>query len=384
VSRAFAYGPFERHRGLLHVPAAVRGRVRWQTLDERGTPEVPRNASGFPIGPIEGIAQPNLITNLGMDGIAVTNPFGHIPIDGGNVVLRATLEVGTGSTAPAFTDTALDNPVQQGNASTPFATGSITSGLDTGTNEWFGDALCTKTITMTADRNLTEFGLSRNYTRSLGAADLDIRELLRDSIGDPTTVSLLTGKMIRVDHTFEWRMPAPAGGVVTTLDVDHYDASDAFTHTDTFDVTYGFFAETPATVGRVMTQIGGEALFNLWLASSGASGLNANTVRVLVNRRAYSRTMALTAGSTDVLPATNTAGYAATSTQSAYTPGSYTRTSYWTVPAANGNRSWLGFVLNGGNVTTHGFYCVFSDPQEYTKVDTDTMRFGLVSTWARG
>jgi hypothetical protein len=68
-----------RTPGGLVVPLRARlsGRVRWQVLDERGVPEIPRNPSGFAIGPVEGVEQSNLITDSGLNAVASYNVFSN-------------------------------------------------------------------------------------------------------------------------------------------------------------------------------------------------------------------------------------------------------------------------------------------------------------------
>src|SRR5690554_6067056 len=89
----------------LPLKVGLRGRFRWQVLDDRGVPEVPRTESGHTIGPAEGIEQDNLfldqgLENLFSDGSPSADIFSPSTNSNGNF-FRSTLHVGTGSTEPS-------------------------------------------------------------------------------------------------------------------------------------------------------------------------------------------------------------------------------------------------------------------------------------------
>src|SRR5690606_34207051 len=120
------------------------------------------------------------------------------------ISFRRYLAVGTGSTAPDVTDDVLDNEVQRANSDGGFGIGANSAGLDDTLDLWWYESLVRRVVTMSDDRNLTEYGFS-----AAASVAINIRELLRDELGDPITVSLLTGKSLRVDHTIRVEMPAP-------------------------------------------------------------------------------------------------------------------------------------------------------------------------------
>lgn len=359
---------------MLPMHAKLRGRVRWQVLDERGVPEVPRTPSGFAIAPIEGVEQPNLITNAGMDLFAAYSFRTFNPLQVG---WRQWLRVGTGSIAPAFTDTALGNEAQDNNNSGSFSSGALTGELDTVTNEWVIYALNTRIVTMDADRNLTEFGFSPLRVTSSG--DLAIRELFRDGVGTPITVSLLTGKSVRVDHTLEIRIPAPAIGNAIAINREEYDATNTLTATVPMNIVHGGWAS--ANTDSAIAAGGLSSLAIIFDPSTPSP----SGVRRIVNPWAYTR-IGVPPGVSDLEPNTGQSStLSGLGVLSAYTPGSHQRAKRWTVPPGSGNSAWLGaWVSSASAATVDGAWVIlFDSPASYTKADTDELRFGLVSTWAR-
>ena len=344
----------------LFVPAHVKlsGRARWQVLDERGVPEIPRNPGGFAIGPIEGVEQPNLITNLGMDAIADTTVLSNSASDH----IRAFLAVGTGSTAPAVTDIALDNEVETRTSSDGGFGIASPEELDTMANVWRYSVGQVRVRSMTANRNLTEYGLSTLITQPNG---LNIRELLRDGGGTPVTISILSGKSLRLDHTLVVEAPAPAAGTVGVINIEKYDVGGALVSTTPYDVTYGGTMES--------TVINYSQLFLAWEPSGENSAAASHGLNYLSSAFTYART-----GTVNVNGALN-------AVPQAYTPGSYERVKSNTFAPASANGAWHGFFLGHGATSgTDGqWVCVFDTPLTYTKLDTDQITFGFKCSWAR-
>lgn len=378
-----------RTRGGLYVPlhATLRGRVRWQVLDERGVPEVPRNPSGFAIGPAEGVEQPNLITNRGMDMLA---SYRCMVTYTGADNWRQKLRVGTGSTTPDVTDTGLASEVQSGVSVGSYgeANGS-TGGLDAVNDVWWWDNEIYRLLTMSADRNLTEFAFGPN-----AETDVSIRELFRDEVGDPVTISLLNGKQILIYHTLRVELPAPPTGLTGSFDIDEYDAANALVSSTPYTWTGGWYCDDPAAlsawrvIGDSTQRAGGvvasqPSIFGIW-DPAGAWDSEIGVARLVTNRT-YARTGSWASGDTDPIE-TGTTCYS-TFSWAAYTPGSYERVRRSTVPTATGNAVWNGWVLRGSGLSTRtsyaGFHLGFDSPATYTKVSTDTLRVGLVSSWAR-
>lgn len=347
---------------LLPMRATLKGRVRWQVLDERGVPEVPRSPSGFPLAPAEGVEQPNLITDLGLDQIAAYDCFDVTTTTG----WRRYLAVGTGSSAPANGDTTLDAEVQRAASSGSFSAGGNSYELDDATDVWRASSLVTRLVTMTADRNVTEFGLSPAASGAIG-----IRELLRDGVGNPITVSLLNGKSLRIDHTLVVEIAAPEAGTPATINIAQYDAGNNLVGTTPLNVVHGGHLHLTASEAWP---------FNIWNPYS----VTSQAVRRITSTLAYARRDAVT---TQIDPNANTSSSHALSLGS-YVAGTYQRTKRTTIAAGSLNAAWFGFIMSSnssGNFPTNrsGWLVLFDDPASYTKQNTDTLRLGLVSSWAR-
>ena len=353
--------------GGLVIPmhATLAGRVRWQVLDERGVPEIPRTPSGVAVGPAEGVEQPNLITDLGLNRMgAALNVFDTST--GSANGWRRRMAVGTGSTAPNVADTTLDNEVQRDASSGAFTAGGTTYELDTGDDVWRAVSFVNRVVTMTADRNLTEFGFAQATS-----ADILIRELLRDGGGTPITVSLLNGKTLRVTHTLTVEIAAPAAGTPATINVEEYDAGNNLVASTPYDVVYGLTAGTGGAQGTRTFQIWNPRESIPTQASFGAAF-------AFTSPFAYQRIV-------DVNGAN--ASSVATAAPQAYVNDSFEaikRSAFGTGQAnAALHTLGMGSFFGGSGSQTASLLIEFDDPATYTKANTDTLRVGIVSTWAR-
>lgn len=383
MSRLYRPNPGPRSPGGLFLPlhAKLSGRVRWQTLDERLVPEVPRSPSGVPVAPIEGGEQSNLITDAGLDALATVSCHTLTPNG-----WRSRFHVGTGSTEPDVTDTALDAEVQSSETYSPYAYGSASGSYDSGTEVITADLLITRIIQMSANHNLTEFGLSPN-----GLTDLAIRELFRDGVGDPVTVSLLNGKYIKLDHTLRIELPAPTAGASATIDVEEYDAANSLVATTPYDVIYGPVLpsgyDSSDIVGTHFALVGSYSystmsILHLW--NPAFSNASVGLARV-ENAKAYNPVngVASTYSSGDFDPSsTSLLDDAANET---YVSGSYERIKRATVSTGDANGAWEGaFIGDKRSKSKYAFWLMlFDSPATYTKESTDTLRVGIKQTWAR-
>lgn len=382
--RISVYKPSSRiikPNGLIPLHATLKGSLRWQVLDERGVPEVPRTPSGVAIGPAEGITQSNLITNYGLNSLAVNRLYTIVTTGTTPAPWRRALAVGTGSTAPAFTDVGLVSEVESAASSGAFSSGSTSGLLDTTTNEWVGYFDVTRLITMSADRNLTEFG----FRHTLAAdSNMAVRELFRDGGGVPITVSLLAGKIIRVDHRIEVRLPAPASGTLATINRLDYDATNTLVATVSTDVLYGAYvgagAPSSAVVGSGTPSPTSPAVFHLWEPT-----LAANQVRRITSAYSYVR---VGPGAPSL---SNTGAVSAEPVvRGSYVPDSFQITKRATIGVAAENAEWHGAYFGGSWTSTPiqpeeraAWNIIFVSPATYLKQETDTIRFGFLSTWAR-
>ena len=371
VSRQNRRSGFRESRtpsGLI-VPfhARLSGKVRWQVLDERGVPEVPRNPSGFAIGPVEGVQQSNLITNDGLDAVAAYDVSGSGA--GQDNRFRGWLAVGTGSTAPAFTDTALVNEVESRSSDALAVSAVFTNETDTLVdNVWRRSVQVTRGVTVAANRNLTEFGLSRHQLQASGP--LHIRELFRDGVGTPVTISLLAGKIIRVDHTMVVELPIPAAWITGTIGIEEYDATNTLILNETWATYY-----TPASSGADAAAW----LEEWWNPTSNlgvALGMGVRIPSFDPFTNWLSETYYIGNFTND--------GTALAS--EAYVPGSHQRLRRATFATSKANSTWVGimFAYSGTSGRNATLAVNFDPTKSFVKDDTKTVRVGMLSTWARG
>lgn len=340
---------------VIPVHASVRGEFTWRVYDQEMRPEIPRTPSGIPIAGLEGVKQSNLITDLGMDNMTLYNPW-YSQDNQPTLHWRRRLAIGTGSTDPDVTDTTLDNEVQRADLSNGGFAASVATVLDTEDNLWRDTFTVNRVITMTDDRNLTEIGIAFD-----ASAGLHIRELLRDGGGDPITVSLLNGKVLRVTHTLITEIEAPSAGHSGSIDIEEYDAANNLEDTLTRDTVYGF-ASSPASGDTL------RGALSLWMPG-GTDPFGGTAVRQITAAYTYGRTTIPTMAGSD----------AAALSYTSYTPGSYTRTRRGTAGAATGVGNWHGIFFR--NFFGGGFVVDFDSP--YNKSNVDTMRVGVISTWGR-
>ena len=136
--------------------------------------------------------QPNMLLDNGLDLIGDKDMVWDIVE--GTGFFRA-VAVGTGSTAPAAGQSALDAEIARTAATfIPFATAYVDQGekrVNTITYE-FGYA--------EANGNLTEWGITRTTTPG---NPVHVRELFRDTGGTPVTIPKTSDEKLRIAYTFE-------------------------------------------------------------------------------------------------------------------------------------------------------------------------------------
>lgn len=350
---------------LVPIHATIKGKVRWQVLDERMVPEIPRGPNGFPLGPIEGIEQDNLITDHGMNRIAVLNLFSTAVGAGG---WRGRLAVGTGTALPAVTDTTLQAEVQRDATSGAFPAGANTFRLDTTANNWVSTSMVTRIVIMTADRNLTEYGFAEGAT-----ADIHIRERLRDGGGNPTTVTLLNGRSLRVDHTAATTIAAPSAGHTATINIQEFDAAGVLVSTTAYSILFGLWANDLANESFGLRRMFKEC----WAPHIGQTTPDRFNGLGPITLTAYARQLAA-----------QDAGVArAAITLEPYVGGSFQRIKRGLVPTGSFNQVWNQYTMAFDTTANHGrsgLYVRFTSPTSFTKANTHTLHCGMISTWARG
>ncbi len=148
------------------------------------------------VGVVRSLAVPNLITNMGMDSLAGDPHFNR-------------MHLGTGTTPPAFTDTAL----------TVFGV-NVVNGISAqaygvaSTTPYYGWARVTWTSSVGgATGNWTEIGVSNQNTNG----GLRSHALIVDGGGNPTTFPVLADEQFQ--GVYEFRVHLPASDAPATIDL---------------------------------------------------------------------------------------------------------------------------------------------------------------------
>src|SRR5690606_82446 len=146
----------------------------------------------------------NLITDAGLNALA-----------GGTAInsLINYLAVGTGSSEPSYTDTALNAEVARTNSNGGFGDSNAMVGSGDLVEYW--RRIRTRVFTEAqANANLAELGF---FSSSSGGV-LWNRQLFRDELGNPTTITKTNEDQLRV--TYEYRIYPPWDDVVQEIEVN--------------------------------------------------------------------------------------------------------------------------------------------------------------------
>lgn len=192
---------------------------------------------------------PNLITDLGLNAI------------GSSTAYMDTCVVGSGTTPPLVTNTALE-----------FLVGSHTSsttGYSVAQSEPY---YCYFSRTYrfgpgVADGNLSEVGVGYNST------NLFSRALILDSLGNPTTITVLPDETL--DVSYQKRIYTPTTDIVGSIVLDGVTysytsrASYVATSYDTNENSFGWFANAAATTFPTRTPLA--CIYAIGAVTSGPS-----------------------------------------------------------------------------------------------------------------
>lgn len=146
----------------------------------------------------------NLITNSGLDRLGMSSNSGILNF----------CQVGTGSTTPAFTDTALANrhAAHSSIQATTYTVPTISVAARTTTRRYrFNAGIFNNTV-------ISEVGIG---WASIGG--LFSRALILDGEGDPTTITLLNDEYLDVVYTVRLSYPSSDITGTTTISGDSYD-----------------------------------------------------------------------------------------------------------------------------------------------------------------
>lgn len=331
-------------------PEIILGYAGRYRLDKRKV--LGENPDGSPIlgEPIEVLPWfDNLITNYGMDGLVdpALNNFLY------------TCRIGTGNTPPTFADTQLTAQVGSTNNRQ-----SSVDGYGPSNAYYYTRVVLRFNAGTVHNKNLSEIGMAVDAS----TASLFSKALLRDTSGNPTTITLLEDEVL--DVTYEIRLyltPAEVSGQFMINGVN--------TTVRVFPSGWGSNSSTgpwsPAngvTLGRNLfmnSQYGGEPNFGLY---------ESNTDTVGSPVQSFTPPNALR-----------------NSTANAYVPGSFTRTITFDVPLGVGNfATGIGSIrFNRNNSSTSdqaysgvGQFCVTFDPK-VAKTSAMTAKFTVGLTVAR-
>ena len=347
--------------------ARLRGLTRYTFLDENNQRTFALDQHGNRVW--GGHWNANLITNTGLNAVATERLMNYSgSLQSLPQQFRAHLRIGTGSTAPAYTNASLANELLEGpeGEEEPLpgdsngGFGNVNTFPDPSGGTIEGHYQITRVITMVNARNLTEYGFSREALTSL-----NIRELFRDAGDTPITISIGAGKKIRVDHMLV--VSLPWGASAHTLSIEEYDISNALVTTHSITVDGLFVATQSNTRPR---------LFKVALPPEGASN---DQKRVGIYTSTPSSDPLVEAS-----PSTETG-----INNEAYTPGSYTLTQFATYGEAQANTLIYGYVLKqltalgGSDGGRYGYRVAFQNPLTFEKLDTHTLRLAIVLSWSR-
>lgn len=315
---------------LIEDKQTLKGRVKWTILDKDGNYE---NGGWW---------NDNLITNYGLDSYGLHWLNGIFPISRG---MRSYCAVGTGSGAPAFTNTTLGNEVQRTTSNGGFPT-SFNDSVTTSGDTLIYKSYVVRHFVFSNPYNLTEYGF---FDTSSGG-NVTIRELFRDSGNNPIQISVLENKQLKLEHEITLK-------VERTL----VNSSFVFTELDQGRVPTG----NNITVNTQERVFGTSAsIFSDLLAP------NSSTTLLYVNTPGQSigindSVSVTVVGSMSVQP---------------YSLGSRKREKQTTLTTSSGNATFYGLAFSGG---TSGYKIIFTSPTSLTKDNIHELEITFRVRWAR-
>lgn len=185
---------------MTREPAFFINKNKYKEIEVNASVGVAGIYTGMAVKPGVGVVRrfempcPNLITNLGMDAL-------------GSVPGFSRMHLGTGTSAPAFTDTGLENFGVAVSGSNP-----VTDQGGSGASPHYGYTRMTWTSEVGGATGVwTEIGVGR--TTSPGG--LRSRALILDSVGNPTSFPVLADEQFV--GTYELRFYAPSADAPATV-----------------------------------------------------------------------------------------------------------------------------------------------------------------------
>lgn len=304
--------------------AGLEGWVSWRLIDRRG-----REMAGG--------EQHNLILNTFLDRLATTSATYGTYLSFASELSH--FAVGTGSTPPSVTDTALDNEI----ARTTTQISSTTTRVADGVYE----LVVEREFDFGAGNgNLTEFGFA-----SGAGGDMLVRELFRDGGGTPITLTKTSDYKLRIKYTHTLTLTP------TFPNLSPHSFSIA--GVGSISCAVGWIGGGTTGIGSIL-DLGAFSCAAAGKSFTGSAPYGAAGVASAVPS-AYA-----SAG-----PSVVAATQADAHTPSTYTPGTYERTSEAVFGADRGNLTIATIGVAGGNNGTGtgylGLVCVVDANDRFTK-----------------
>lgn len=237
-------------------------------------------------------------------------------------------------------------------------------------DDWILTVTTWRQVELAESRNINGFGLG---VVGVGATNALIIENLRDSGGNPITVSMLAGKAVRLDHVFEFRYPRANKAV--QVQVDEYDAANQLVGSTTHEADLWLAPQT-LSAGAV------EGAFR---------AINPSTFRVVTNTSNINF-VARFLGERPFTPggiASGTPSYTPSATSlsgglGAYTAGSRRRVLWLEAAAGYANGDVYGVLFRSSSSGRFGAMILqFRAGEQFVKASSHTLRIGYEISWDR-
>jgi hypothetical protein len=299
------------------------------------------------------------ITNFGLDAVAQVDAA-SAPSFPYFYKWSQYTAIGTGTTPPAQTDTALANEIARTNSNGGF--GATEQYVRDSTNNKLRAVITEyRVFNFTNSYNLTEFG---HFTQSTGA-NCVFRDLFRQDPNDPNSppvvISVQSGDQLQIIKTVVIEVP----WLETTYSIIITGMAGKDGN-GTHDVVGTAFATADGDTR--------DAIRLLW--PGGAVGGNHGYIHpITTSGQSTARDTSISVSG----------GYAMTT--DAYTNGSYTRTKRYKLTTAQGNGTIYGFAVDdfsSSGTAQYGYKMFFQNPSSITKASTHTLEMVFRMTWGRG
>jgi hypothetical protein len=274
----------------------------------------------------------------------------------------AYMAVGTGTTAPAVTDTKLVNEIARTKSlGSPAIT--ITSGYNAEAIYWWKKVTKVFLPGVGTNSNLTEVGIFDDSNANINGGTLFVRQLFRDINGTPTSINKQAEDELRL--TYELRLYPQQVSSVSTLTINGVSTTCTTRGYDVDSTSPGRWGDT----------------------NNGSTGLMNQFGRVWANSTSTSRVGAFPTHSMPSLTSTQVGTVTASSaaTWGTYTTGSYYRDQTITFNPGLGNLT-IGSIIWGSPNADPGqnapFITTFNPP--FTKTSTQRATFVGRLSWGRG